>query len=139
MSVINAYLTFNGDCRKAMLFYQKCLGGELFFQTVGKSPLSEKMPQEMKEAILHATLTKDGFVIMATDMVSSGGLIKGNAISLVLNCRSEGEIREQYAKLSQNGQQTHPLEKTFWGALFGGLTDQFGNQWLLQYQLQEAS
>lgn len=137
MSAINAYLTFNGNCRKAMLFYQECLGGELVFQTVGKSPLSGKLPPAMKDAVLHATLTKEGFVIMATDMVSSDGLTKGNAISLVLHCNSEKEIKERYAKLSQNGYQTHPLGETFWGALFGGLTDQFGNQWLLQYPLQE--
>ena len=137
MSAINAYLTFNGNCRKAMLFYQECLGGELVFQTVGKSPLSEKLPPAMRDAVLHATLRKDGFVIMATDMVGSDGLTKGNAISLLLHCSSEKEIKERYAKLSQNGYQTYPLGKTFWGALFGSLTDQFGNQWLLQYPWQE--
>ena len=27
----------------------------------------------------------------------------------------------------------HSLENTFWGALFGGLTDRFGNHWLLHF------
>jgi PhnB protein len=40
MTQINSYLTFNGNCQEAMIFYQKCLGGELTFQTVGESPLS---------------------------------------------------------------------------------------------------
>ncbi|MGH2667032.1 VOC family protein [Flavobacterium sp.] len=137
MSAIHAYLTFNGNCREAMLFYQKCLGGKLVFQTIGKSPLSDELPREMKDTILHATLIKDQLVIMATDMVSSNGLTKGNSISLLLHCSSEKEIKDRYAKLSQNGLQNHPLEKTFWGSLFGDITDQFGNQWLLQYPLQE--
>ena len=29
MKEINAYLIFNGNCREAMTFYQKCLGAEL--------------------------------------------------------------------------------------------------------------
>ena len=44
---IQSYLTFNGNCREAMNFYKQCLGGELWFQTVGESPLSEHMPPQM--------------------------------------------------------------------------------------------
>jgi PhnB protein len=117
-----------------MTFYKECLGGELTFQTVGESPLSEKMPKKMKNCILHATLTKDALVLMASDMVSEKGLIKGNSISLSLNCSSEEEIKNCYAKLSAGGTVTHPLENSFWGALFGDLTDKFGNHWILNYR-----
>ena len=89
MTHIISYLTFNGNCREAMSFYKECLGGELNFQIIGESPLSHKMPEQMKNAILHATLTKGELVLMASDMVSSKGLIRGNAISLMLNCSSE--------------------------------------------------
>jgi PhnB protein len=51
----------------------------------------------------------------------------------MLNCSSEEEIRTWYKKLSDEGQATHPLEDTFWGALFGDLTDKYGNNWLLHY------
>jgi PhnB protein len=134
MITINSYLTFNGNCREAMTFYKNCLGGELSLQTIGESPLSEKMPEKMKNCILHSTLTKDNFVLMASDMVAEKGLIKGNAVSLMLNCDSEKELRQFYNKLSEEGEQTHPIETSFWGALFGDLTDKFGNQWLLHYQ-----
>ena len=36
MTQINAYLTFNGNCREAMQFYTDCLGGELYLQTIGE-------------------------------------------------------------------------------------------------------
>ena len=127
------YLTYNGNCREAMTFYQECLGGELFLQTIGESPMADQMPPSMKDCILHSTLTKGALIIMASDMVSEQGLIKGNNVSLMLNCSSEDEIRTFYQKLSEGGQATHHLEDTFWGALFGGLTDKFGNQWLLQF------
>ena len=137
MAFINSYLTFNGNCREAMAFYKECLGGELTFQTIGESPLSEKMPKKMKDCILHSTLTKDQLVLMGSDIVPQSGLLKGNAVSLFLNCRSEEEIKNYYKKLSSGGNSDHPLENTFWGALFGDLTDKFGNHWLLSYNKNE--
>lgn len=133
MSSINSYLTFNGNCREAMTFYKKCLGGELNLQTIGESPLSEKMPPQMRDSILHAALTKDDLVLMGSDMAGENRLLRGNAVSLLLNCSSEGEIKTFYANLSKGGQATHPLEISFFGALFGGLTDKFGNHWLLHF------
>ena len=69
MIQINAYLTFNGNCREAMTFYQKCLGGELYLQTIGESPMAAQMPPQMKDSILHSTLTNGEAIIMATDCV----------------------------------------------------------------------
>jgi PhnB protein len=136
MKFLNPYLTFNGNCREAMTFYQKCLGGKLFFQTVGESPSSKKMPGKMKKCILHSTLSNKNLILMGSDMVSENGLIKGNAISLMLVCRSEAEIKRCYEMLSENGVVTHPLELTYWGALFGGLTDKFGIHWMFNYSKQ---
>jgi PhnB protein len=133
MTQINSYLTFNGNCREAMTFYKDCLGGELNFQTIGESPLSDKMPKQMKDCILHGILTNNGLILMASDMVSEKGLVKGNAVSLSLNCSSEDEIKSCYAKLSVGGTTNHPLENSFWGALFGDLTDKFGNHWILNF------
>ena len=133
MTSINSYLTFNGNCREAMTFYKQCLGGKLSFQTIGESPFSDKMPLKMKESILHATLKKGNMIIMASDMASEKGIIKGNSVSLMLNCSSEKEIRTYYKKLSSGGNADHPLEDTFWGAIFGDLTDKYGNHWLLNF------
>ncbi|MCB9281320.1 MAG: VOC family protein [Lewinellaceae bacterium] len=131
MAKINAYLTFNGNCRQAMTFYQECLGGELTLQTLGDA--EEDIPVELRQVILHAVLVADSLVLMGSDMVGEKGLQRGNAVSLCLNCTSEEEIRRLYYRLSEGGQATDPLEDTFWGDLFGGLTDQFGNHWILNY------
>ncbi|HPG10002.1 MAG TPA: VOC family protein [Chitinophagaceae bacterium] len=130
---INSYLTFNGNCKEAMTFYKECLGGKLVLQTVGESPLSQQMPEKMKERIVHSTLVKESLVLMGSDMVEEQGLVKGNAVSLMLNCSSEEETRKIYAKLAEGGEATHPLHDTFWGALFGNLTDKYGNHWLLHF------
>ena len=130
---IASYLTFNGNCREAMLFYQECLGGQLEFQTLGDSPLGAHLPEEVRNCILHSTLTKGSLVLMGTDMVDEEGLSRGNAVSLCLQCNSEKEIRTCYELLGRQKESGRPLEQTFWGALFGDLTDRFGNRWLLNY------
>ncbi|WP_421938443.1 VOC family protein [Pedobacter sp.] len=130
---INTYLTFSGNCREAMTFYHDCLGGELSFQTIAESPLAENLPGKIGDCILHSALVKDGLLIMGTDLVDEQGLIKGNSISMMLNCSTADEVRDYYQKLSTGGQATHPLVESFWGSLFGNLTDKFGNHWLLSY------
>ena len=87
----------------------------------------------MKECILHFTMTTEGFVIMGSDMTPQTGLVKGNAVSLMLNCSSEKEIRLAFDTLSNGGNSKNPLENTFWGALFGDLTDKFGNNCILNF------
>jgi PhnB protein len=116
-----------------MAFYRDCLGGELSLQTIGESPLAERMPDNMKSFILHARLMNGSMELMGTDMVGDQGVIRGNAVSLMLDCDSEEQIRTCYDKLSKGGRATHPLEISFWGALFGDLTDKYGNNWLLHF------
>ena len=133
MAQINAYLNFNGNCREAMTFYKKCLGGELTVQTVEGSPIEFQCPASMRHQVLHASLLKGNLVLMASDMIEPEGFIKGNTISLSLNCSSEREIKTFFSRLSSGGRITHPLEKQFWGATFGVLTDKYGIKWMLNY------
>jgi PhnB protein len=133
MTQINAYLNFNGNCREAMNFYKECLGGELALQTVEGSPIEAQCPPAMKNQVLHASLMKDGILLMGSDMVGPDGFIKGNTIALSLNCSSEKEINSFFSTLSRNGQIIHPLKMEFWGAIFGVFTDKFGVRWMLNY------
>ncbi len=130
---INSYLTFNGNCREAMQFYKEYLGGELHFQTVGESPLSATMPVKMKDCVVQSTLSNKTFMLMGSDIVDDKGLVKGNTVSLLLDCSSEEEVNDRYTKLASGGEATHPPTISFWGALFGDLTDKFGNHWILNY------
>lgn len=139
MKTIHPYLTFPGHCAEAMRFYQECLGGELQLQRIGESPLSQQMPEAMRNRILHSTLKAGSLVIMGTDMVSEQGMQAGNNVSLMLGCSTEEEIRTCYERLSKGGKATHPLHITFWGALFGDLVDKYGNQWLLHYDKRTIS
>ena len=103
-------------------------------QTVGGSPIEAQCPAAMKESILHATLQKEGLVLMASEMTGPGRFSEGsNHIALSLNCSSEEEINTFYANLSSGAQIIHPLRMEFWGAIFGVFTDKFGIRWMLNY------
>lgn len=137
MTTINAYIGFNGDCRKAMEFYKKCIGGELMIQLVGESPIAGQCPEAVHGHVLHSSLTQGSIVLMATDMTGPDGYIKGNNVALSLNCSSEEEINSFYAKLSGGGKILDDLKASFWGALFGCFTDKFGITWMLNYRLPQ--
>jgi PhnB protein len=132
MTQINAYLTLNGNCREAMTFYNECLEGELTMQTVEDSPIASQMPAHTLKQILHASLVKDGLVIMASEM-SREKPVNGNTISLCLQCSSEDEIQNFFSKLSSGGKIIDPLKEQFWGSKYGELRDKFGITWLLNY------
>jgi PhnB protein len=133
MTQISAYLNFNGNCREAMTFYKNCLGGELCFQTVEGSPMEAGCPSGVKHQILHSSLTKNGLILMGSDMVSPEGLKMGNNISLSLNCSSKEEINRVYKSLSDGGKIIEPLGLQFWGAMFAVLKDKMGITWMLTY------
>jgi len=132
MAQINAYLNFEGNTREAMNFYKDALGGELTLQTIGESPIASQMPPHAKDLIVHSMLVSDNIVIMGSDMVLDG-LIKGNNVSLSLQCNSEEEINRLFSKLSAGGNVDHPVKEAFWGGIFGHFTDKYGINWLMNY------
>src|SRR3989344_8360698 len=138
MAQLNPYLRFNDNkCREAMTFYKDCLGGELTFQTVGESPVAKDMPQEAHGKIMHAGLKSGKIEFFASDMMRDKAVV-GDNIALSLNCENEDEIKSLFSKLSAAGEVFMPLEKQFWGALFGVVTDKFGVEWMLNYQLKSG-
>lgn len=132
------YLTFNGNGREAMTFYQQCLGGELQLSTFGDSPMAAQLPAEAQQLVMHASLTNGPLVLMASDANPQfgGQVTTGTAVTLSLNCTSREQIADWFGKLSDGGQVTMPLEDTFWNATFGMFTDKFGMPWMLNFDHQ---
>ncbi len=131
MATINAYLTFNGNCREAMTFYKECLGGELILQTVKSSPMESQWPEEAQNKVLHSTLEKGTLVLLGSDMAEPQGISMGNNISLSLLCSSNEEIELLFNKLSVDGKIKYPVHD-FYDGKIGGLVDKFGINWMLK-------
>jgi PhnB protein len=136
MAQILAYLAFAGTCAEAMAFYKECLGAELKIMTVGESPVASQMPKESHSKVMHALLSKGDMGLMASDNLDGLPVTKGNAVSLMLNCQSEEEIRSAYSALSRGGSVTTELRKEFWGSLYADVTDRFGMRWMLNFDLK---
>ena len=128
MKDLTTYLTFDGNCREAMQFYAKCLGGEL--QLVPFSDVPGDVPKQAKDRIMHARLARGNAVVMASDTMPGMPFQQGNNFSVAIGCESQQEIEKLFATLGEKGKVTMPLQETFWAARFGMLTDRFGIQWM---------
>lgn len=142
MATVNAYLTFEGNCEAAFNFYKSAFGGEFSsLSRFGEMPQQKGMPslsEEMKNRILHVSLPISAeTILMGSDTMPgmSQDLTVGNNFSVSLGVNSKEEADTLFAALSSSGKVTMPLEVTFWGAYFGMWTDQFGINWMVNYDL----
>jgi PhnB protein len=79
-------------------------------------------------------------MLMGTDMPESMGKVKfGSNFSLTISADSEAHADQVFARLSEGGQVTMPLDKAFWGDYFGMLTDRFGIQWMVTYDYAQQN
>lgn len=139
MATINPYLTFKGNCEEAFTFYRSVFGGE--FPYVGRfkdmPPMEGKtMPESEGNNIMHISLPiSKETTLMGSDSSDAFGhaTIAGTNFSISVNTDSEAEATKIFNGLSEGGQVTMPLAKTFWGAFFGMFTDKFGINWMVNY------
>ncbi len=134
MPKLNLYVNFNGQCREAMTFYQKNLGGELKFLSAAESPMAGQVPPEFVNHIIHAELNTNEWTLMASDALGHP-LTHGNDMSLMLNCDSEEQINQVYTALSTGGKVNSELKREFWGALYADFVDKYGIRWMLNYAI----
>jgi PhnB protein len=132
------YLNFDGNCREAMTFYGRCLAGEPNFTPFSAGPPEvSAQAKNAPDRILHAELTSEPVVLMASDTLPGMDFQQGNNFSICLDCESQAEMDKVFTALSENGEVTMPIHDAFWGGRFGMLTDQYGISWM--FSLRAAS
>jgi len=136
MKSLTTYLTFDGTCREAMTFYAKCLGGDLLMMPASEAP-GKPMPGA-ENKIMHARISKGGSVVLMASDSMHGTVQAGYNFSISIDCDSEAEIDSLFAALGEGGKVTVPLADAFWGARFGMLIDQFGIQWMFNFEKPKA-
>ena len=141
MTTINPYLSFNGNCEEAFNFYKSVFGGE--FPYVGRfkeMPAEYKVPEAEKEKIMHISLPiSKETSLMGSDSSESFGhpSTAGDNFSISINADNEDEAKRFFNELSSGGTVKMPLEKTFWGSLFGMFIDKFGINWMVSYYYEK--
>jgi PhnB protein len=137
MVTINPYLNFAGDTEKAMMFYKSVFGGEFnILQKFRDMPGGEKIADVDQQKIMHLSLPIGAHNhLLASDVLPSMGqlLNVGNNFTLAVTTESEKEADKIFNALSKGGQITMTMNKAFWGAYVGMLTDKFGIQWMISF------
>jgi len=132
----NPYLTFNGNCREAMEFYNSVLLGKLELMPFSEAPMD--IPEEAQDQIMHSNIMfGDGAAIMASDtMPGSPVTVVGNNFSISIQSTNMDEAKRIFTALSEGGTIIMPFEDTFWESRFGSCKDRFGIQWMVNCPLK---
>ena len=128
-SKLNPYISFRDNAREAMEFYRDVFGGELELNTFG-----EYGDKDAPEAnlVMHSQLTtSSGYTLMGADTPPGMDHTPGTNITVSLSGDNAEELRGYWAKLSEGGEVSVPLEKQMWGDEFGMCADRFGIGWMV--------
>ncbi|MCE8042938.1 hypothetical protein BZY95_19285 [Billgrantia desiderata SP1] len=141
---LSTYLIFDGNCREAFEFYQRCFDAKLeALATYAEMPASEGMeiPEEASNLVMHARLRIGDQTLMASDNSPACPApyegIKG--VSIAVGVDSVEQAEKLFNALADNGTVQMPLDETFWAHRFGMLVDKFGVAWMINYDKEEQA
>ncbi|MEO3807702.1 VOC family protein [Sphaerisporangium sp. B11E5] len=128
-SRLNPYISFAGDARQAMEFYQGVFGGELTLRTFGEFGSPEP---DLADKVMHSMLqTSEGFTLMGSDTPPGMTRTVGDSVTISLSGEDADQLRGYWEKLSAGGTVSAPLEKQMWGDEYGACVDRFGVSWMV--------
>ena len=127
------YLSFPGNCEEALNHYQKIFNGNI--SDVSRFGETFPVPDDQKNRVMHARLAFGDNMLMFSDNMPGKSVDFGNGISLSIGLTDEAEARSVFGELAESGKITMPMEKQFWGALFGMVTDKYGIHWMINCEV----
>lgn len=130
--MIQPYLYFDGNCRKAVEFYANVFNVEQQpIMTYGEGSRNPDYPlsEEDKNRVMHTFIMIGSSMVMFSDINKGDSFVQGNNISLTYVSNDENEIRDIFTKLSAGGEVLLDLGESFFSKLYGIVKDQFGIIW----------
>nr|WP_040428280.1 glyoxalase/bleomycin resistance/extradiol dioxygenase family protein [Corynebacterium ulceribovis] len=124
------YISFPGNAREAMTYYQDMFGGELNFDSY--DGMEDMLPfTPPKDAVAHAELVADGVIINGGDaMGETLPPLKSDVYSFLLSFDSVEEATAVWEKFVQSGAAVAmPFEMAPWGQPYGQIKDRFDVLW----------
>ena len=126
---LEANIVFQGQCQEAFEFYENVLGGTIVFMlTYENSPMADQLPPDWGGKVAHATLKIGEADISGADALPenteplSGFYFVIHPIGLAASERV-------FRLLTEGGEVTIPLQKTFFSPGYGIVKDRFGVSW----------
>lgn len=139
MITVNPYLYFNGNCEEAFNFYKSIF--ETDFVYLGRY---KEVPQtdkhffhELENKIMHASLPiSKNMVLMGSDNTEAYKETFSNSkFSLSITTDKKEEADKLFQKLSKDGVIKLAMNSTFWGSYYGIVTDKFGINWKISFDV----
>lgn len=137
---VQAYITFDGNCREAVEFYAQVFGTEKpKIMTYGEMPACPEfnLPEEAKNLVMHTRLSISGSNVMFSDTCPGMPFVAGTNISLTIISTNMDEIKSVFNKLKEDGTVGMDLQETFWSKCYGLVTDKFGIPWQFNYDSEQ--
>ena len=133
--MLNAYLSFNGNCTEAFRFYERCLSGKIeMLMTHGESPMKDQFPPDWRDRVMHVRMTVGNDTLMGGDAPPDRYQAPhGFCVSVSAATRADAE--RMFNELSANGKITMPFQETFWSSGFGMAIDRFGTPWMVNCEV----
>ena len=132
---VNPYLFYDGNCEEALKYYQKVLGARIEAMLPYEGgPAEMPIPADYKKKIMHARLTIDGEVLMASD-AAPGHFQKSQGYAVSLQVEDPTDAERKFKALLEGGSINMPFSKTFFSKGFGMGVDQFGIPWMINCPL----
>ena len=133
---LNPYISFAGNAREAMEFYQSVFGGTLTLSTFGEYGAPDPADADK---IMHGLIETDGgMALMGADTPPGMPHNPGTNIAISLSGDDADALRGYWEKLSGSGEVSVPLEKQMWGDEFGACVDRFGISWMVNIGQPQA-
>jgi PhnB protein len=131
---IDPYLFFDGRCDEAIEFYGKAVGAKTeMLMRYKDAPDQSMITKGSENKVMHASLNIGGVRVLASDGHNKGNP-KFEGFSLAITADGEPEAERMFNALSDGGEVTMPLGKTFFSPKFGMLKDKFGVNWMVLVQ-----
>ena len=110
---VNPYLFFNGNCEEALKFYQKVLGAKIeAMMPYGDGPPTCRSRPDWKTKIMHARITIDGEVLMASD-AHARPLPEPQGFSVSLQVEDPADAERRFKALAEGGTRAHAVRQDF--------------------------
>ena len=128
---LQPYLFFDGKCDEALDFYKKAVGAEpKMLMRFSQAPDPSMISPGSENKVMHAQVQIGDTTVLMSDG-HCAGKTEFKGFSLAYSARNEAEADKIFGALSDGGQVTMPLAKTFFSPRFGMLTDKFGVGWMV--------
>ena len=129
--MVTPYITFAGNCREALSFYQTVFDSEIQMQQTYGDYVPESVtnpPDDLDDWILHAEMKICDTIFWFADEIAEP-VTKGSMVKLTITIQSAKEAKKIFDSLNYGAHITLPEAVTFYSAFHAALTDKYGVNW----------